>query len=78
MPQEEADSLCDSFAQQCSSENLPECTNNILTNMVPERVRTITTATYKAVDNDQEFTLSELVDALHRLKDTAPGDATVF
>ena len=45
--------------------------------MVPERVRTITTATYEAVDTDQEFTLSELEDVLHRLKDTAPGDDTV-
>ena len=26
---------------------------------------------------DQEFTLSELEDVLHRLKDTAPGDDTV-
>ena len=59
-PQEEADSLCDSFDQRCSPENLAERTNNILTNMVPERVRTVTTATYEAVDNDQEFTISEL------------------
>ena len=50
-PQEEADSLCDSFAQRCS----PEHTNNILTNIVPERVRTVTTATYEAVDTDHEF-----------------------
>ena len=50
---------------------------NTLTNMVPERVRTITTATYEAVDTDQEFTLSELEDVLHRLKDTARGDDTV-
>ena len=71
-PQEEADSLCDSFAQRCSLENLPERTNNILTNMVPERVRTVTTATYEAVDTDQEFTLSELENVLDRLKDTAP------
>ena len=76
-PQEEADSLCDSFAQRCSSENLPERTNNILIKMVPERVRTITTASYEAVDTDQEFTLSELENVLHRLKDTAPGDDTV-
>ena len=41
--------------------------------MVPERVRTITTATYEAVDTDQEFSLSELEDVLHLLKDTAPG-----
>ena len=76
MPQEEADSLCDSFAQRCSSANLPEHTNNMLTNMAPERVRTITTATYEAVYTDQEYTLSELEDVLHRLKDTAPGDDT--
>ena len=55
-PQEEADSLCDSFA---------------------EPVRVITEATYEAVATDQEFTLSELEDVLHRLKDTAPGDDTV-
>ena len=42
--------------------------------MVPARVRTFTTATYEVVDTDQEFTLSELEDVLHRLKDTAPGD----
>ena len=71
-PQEEADSICDSFAQRCSLENLPERTNNILTNMLPERVHTITTATYEAVDTDQEFTLTELEDVLHSLKDTAP------
>ena len=76
-PQEEADSLCDAFAQRCSSTNLPEHTNNILTNMAPERVRAVTTATYEAVDTDQEFTLSELEEVLHRLKDTAPGDDTV-
>ena len=57
--------------------NLPERTNNILTNMVPERVRPITTATYEAVDIDQEFTLSELEDVLRRLKDNVPGDDTV-
>ena len=45
--------------------------------MVPERVRTITTSSYEAVDTDQEFTLSELENVLHRLKDTAPGDDTV-
>ena len=45
--------------------------------MAPERIRTITTATYEAVSTDREFTLSELVDVLHRLKDTAPGDYTV-
>ena len=45
--------------------------------MVPERVRTITTATYKTVDTDQEITLSDLEDVLHRLKDTAPEDGTV-
>ena len=48
-PQEEADSLCDTFAERSSSVILP----------------------------DQEFTLSELEDVLHRLKDTAPGDDTV-
>ena len=45
--------------------------------MTPERVRIITEATYEAVPTDQEFTLSELEDVLHRLKDTAPGDDTV-
>ena len=45
--------------------------------MVLERVCTITTETYETVDTDQEFTLSELKDVLHRLKDTAPGDNTV-
>ena len=77
MPQKAADSLCDTFAQRCSSENLSERTNKILTNMLPERVRAITTAPYEAVDTDQEFTLSELENVLHRLKDTAPGDDNV-
>ena len=77
LPQEEADSLCDVFAQRCSWENLPERTNNILTNMVPERVRIITTVSYEAVDTDKEFTLSELENVRHRLKDTALGDDTV-
>ena len=45
--------------------------------MVSERVSTITTATYEAVDTDQEFTLAELEYELHRLKDTVPGDDTV-
>ena len=45
--------------------------------MVPERVRTITTATYEAVDTDQEFIISELEVGQHHLKDTAPGDDTV-
>ena len=40
--------------------------------MVPERVRTVTTATYEAVDTDQEFTISAIEDVLDRLKDTAP------
>ena len=71
-PQQEADSLCDSFAQRYLPENLPERTNNIQTNMVPERVRTITSATYKVVYTDQEFTISELEDVLDHLKDTAP------
>ena len=76
-PQEEADSLCYSLAQRYSPENLPERRNNILTNMVPERVRTVTTATYEAVDTDQEFTISELANVLDRLKDTAQGEVTV-
>ena len=45
--------------------------------MVSERVRIVTTATYEAVDTDQEFTISELEDVLYRLKDTAPGEDTV-
>ena len=45
--------------------------------MVPERVRTVTTATYEAVDIDQEFTISELENVLDRLKDTAQGEVTV-
>ena len=76
-PQEEADSLCDTFAERSSSVILPEQTNNVLRGMAPERVRVITEATYEAVATDQEFTLSELEDVLHRLKDTAPGDDTV-
>ena len=52
-------------------------TNNILAQLAPERVRTITTATYEVVSTDQEITLSVLEDVLHRLKDTAPGDDTV-
>ena len=76
-PQEEADSLCDSFAERSSSVNLPEQTNNVLRGMAPEHVCVITEATYEAVATDQEFTLSELEDVLHRLKDTAPGDDTV-
>ena len=59
-------------------ENLLERINSIITNMVPERVRTITTATYETVDTEQEFNLTELEDVLHRLKDTASGDDTVF
>ena len=46
--------------------------------MVPERVRTITTATYEAVDTDQKFSLSELEDVRYRLTDTAPGDAYAY
>ena len=76
-PQEEADSLCDTFAERSSSVILPEQTNNVLRGMAPERVRVITKASYEAVATDQEFTLSELEDVLHRLKDTAPGDDTV-
>ena len=44
MPQEEADSLCDSFAQLCSPENLHEETINKLIQMAPARIRTITPA----------------------------------
>ena len=65
-PREEADSLCDSFAERSSSVNLPEQTNNVLSGMAPERVRVITEATYEAVATDQEFTLSELEDVLQR------------
>ena len=36
-PQEETDSLCDSFAQRSSSVNLPEHTNNVLTSMATKR-----------------------------------------
>ena len=56
MPHEVADSPCGSFAQRCSPENLPEDTINKVKQMVPASVRTITTATYEAVDTDQEFT----------------------
>ena len=77
MPQKEAESLCDSFAQRCSPENLHEDTINKLTQIAPARLRTITTAAYKPVDTDQDFTLSEIEDVLYRLNDTAPGDDTV-
>ena len=43
------------YRRHTSPENLPERTNNILTNMVPENVRTITTETYEAVDTNHEF-----------------------
>ena len=76
-PQEEEDSLCDSFIERSSSVNLPEQTNNVLTGIAPERVRIITEAPYEAVATDQEFTLSELEDVLHCLKDIAPEDDTV-
>ena len=46
--------------------------------MVPEGVRIITTVSYEAVDTDQEFTLSELEDVLHRLMDTAPDDTVCY
>ena len=52
-PQEEADLLCDAFAQRSSSDNLPEQTNNMLTGMATERVRSITEATYETVATDQ-------------------------
>ena len=45
--------------------------------MVPERVRTVTTVTYQAVDTDQKFTISELEDVLDRLRDTTPREDTV-
>ena len=45
--------------------------------MVPECVRTVTTATYKVVDSDQEFTISELEYVLDRLKDAARGEDIV-
>ena len=77
MPQEEADSLCNSFAQRYSPENLHEDTINKLKQMAPARVRTITTATYEPVDTNQEFRLSELEEVQYRLNDTAPGDDTV-
>ena len=78
MPQEEADSLCDSFAQRCSPENLHKDTINKLTLMAPVSVRTITTAASEPVDTDEEFTtLSDQEYALYRLNDTAPADDTV-
>ena len=67
-PQKEADSLCYSFAQRCSSDNLPERTYNILTNNGTRAC----SHHYTAMDTDQDFTISELEGVLHRLKDTAP------
>ena len=55
IPQDEADSLCDSFAQRCSLEKLNEDTINKLTQMAPARVRTITTAAYEPLDTDQKM-----------------------
>ena len=57
--------------------NLPEDTINKITQMVPARVRNITTATYEPMDTDQEFTLSEKEDVQHCLRDTPPGEDTV-
>ena len=71
MPQDEADSLYDSFAHQCSPENLHEDTINKLTQMAPARNRTITPAAYEPMDTDQECTLYVLEDVLYRLNDTA-------
>ena len=48
-----------------------------LNQMLPARVRTITTSTYEPADIDQKFTLSELEVVLHRLRDTVPGEDTV-
>ena len=77
MFQEEADSLCDSFSQRCSPENLHEDTIAKPTQMAPARDRTITTAAYEPVDTDHEFTLAGLEAVLYRLNDIAPGDDTV-
>ena len=49
-PQEEADSLCKTFAHRCSTENLPERTNIILPDQAPEGVRIITT-TYNGMES---------------------------
>ena len=70
--QEEAESLCDSFAQRCSQENLHEDTINKLTLMAPARVHTTKTAAWN------RFTLSKLEYVLYRWKDTAPRDDTVY
>ena len=45
--------------------------------MVPERVDTITAPINEEVDSDNMFTLSELEDILHRLKDIAAGEDSV-
>ena len=49
MPEEEADSLCDAFAQRCSPENLHEYTINKLTPMAPARIRT-TTVSFESIE----------------------------
>ena len=77
MPQEEADSLCDSFSQRYSPENLHEDTIAKSIQMAPARIRTITTAAYEPVDTDQEFTFAGLEEVVYRLNDIAPGDDTV-
>ena len=78
-PQEEADSLCDSFSQRYSPENLHEDTIAKPTQMAPARIRTITKAAYEPVDTDQEFTFAGLEEVVYRmiLNDIAPGDNTV-
>ena len=75
--QQQPNATTKSTQQRYGEELRQKNEQNVLTNMVQERARTVTTATYEAVYTDQEFTISELEGVLDRLKDTTPGEDTV-
>ena len=73
-PADKAEQLCQQFVMRSDPLNLNAATQNILDTLHPQREAMIHQAINSNCVTDQPFNISELEHALHRKKDTAPGE----
>ena len=73
-PVDKAEQLCQQFVMRSDPLNLNAATQKILDTLHPQREAMIPQAINSNCVTDQPFNISELELALHRKKDTAPGE----
>ena len=73
-PQVEADRLATKFAERTKTQNLPQSTQQLQTELAPARNMAINQACQEEDTTDVEYTLQELRITYKTGKDTAPGE----